>query len=675
MNKKLETLNLVITLLSGILSIVLLPVLADADLVPYYVALGAFFLFGLIFIWYFWAVKLSTRILVTVLGTLTAVILGYVYYQSHQPRFEITAFGTLEGDANSYEITDFLIWNQDVLANYRTNITFEIQVVPTYFGKRHFGKVVALISGDGGVAPVEKLIWDDFSVDASSETFTLTLQELLSASGIKKNYNPLENVLGPGDAHYEEASLVVQIANKGDESHPWATQIIKIRNSPWDQRSTLVWRNDERVIDVYIKNMGGKGEFQVLYSLARLDEKVGTSTVMINSGTTTLVQGREGVAPFVLAPGGYMTYSFPLPVVSAPGRYLVEVYSVKKQNYVSFTEPTITWYTQDAFWWFGRIADQLIFHIPAQDISLDPIIQAELDRLGTQEGIDLGSAAGVLEDVTSGEGNQGQRQSFDKGVIYIHDDQAYSLYGPVYQHLMALTDYEKSLFPISPIYPVTSSSGLKAFVAEFEPVGGDSPASAIYANERDAAWVEGWIARAYKDNGGYGGWLGLPTSDPIDHRESQIQSFEGGYIVYYFPEVDGSRDWNRAPVAFPYVAAQGTLYDVQADSWQDTSIDVQKGDIVTFIYVAGTWTDSTENYAPYDANGNILLGLQKGTLLDTANVGTLIGRIGNDEQQIFPVGGWRIITAETNGRLYLAMNDNSYSDNGGYITIQILAGQ
>jgi len=70
-----------------------------------------------------------------------------------------------------------------------------------------------------------------------------------------------------------------------------------------------------------------------------------------------------------------------------------------------------------------------------------------------------------------------------------------------------------------------------------------------------------------------------------------------------------------------------------------------------------------------------LLGLQKGTLLDTANVGTLIGRIGNDEQQIFPVGGWRIITAETNGRLYLAMNDNSYSDNGGYITIQILAGQ
>ena len=44
--------------------------------------------------------------------------------------------------------------------------------------------------------------------------------------------------------------------------------------------------------------------------------------------------------------------------------------------------------------------------------------------------------------------------------------------------------------------------------------------------------VSGCAYRLYFQYGGPGGWLGLPTSDPINTPDGQRQTFEGGVITY-----------------------------------------------------------------------------------------------------------------------------------------------
>lgn len=99
--------------------------------------------------------------------------------------------------------------------------------------------------------------------------------------------------------------------------------------------------------------------------------------------------------------------------------------------------------------------------------------------------------------------------------------------------------------------------------------------------------VDGCIYRLYVQYGGPGGWLGLPTSDPINTPDGQRQTFEGGVMTYR--RLDRSCDAERveepAPVAVSsraplvqcyetalgdYVAAasSSTLARLQADKYE-----------------------------------------------------------------------------------------------------------
>jgi hypothetical protein len=264
---------------------------------------------------------------------------------------------------------------------------------------------------------------------------------------------------------------------------------------------------------------------------------------------------------------------------------------------------------------------------------------------------------------------------FEGGEICVHDGQPYALYGPILDHYRELGGVrcERLGFPISSIQTVTSSSGIEGTMMEFEGQGPPQPPSVIYSSGKGVGALGGWICHVYSEvNGGHAGWLGFPLSDEQDFPDSTVQTFEHGYIVYHYPYVGEERDWGRPPVAYPYLASRGTLFDVDARQlWQDTGVQVQPEDRVTIVQVGGAWTHDRSGVEVYDANG--FAGLtQEDAQLPSAPIGTLIARMGEDDAHTFSVGRWSVLTAPAGGILYLAMNDNVYGDNDGFVTVQIV---
>jgi hypothetical protein len=263
--------------------------------------------------------------------------------------------------------------------------------------------------------------------------------------------------------------------------------------------------------------------------------------------------------------------------------------------------------------------------------------------------------------------------------VYVHGDQAYAIYGSVLDHYLERGGIENEFlsFPISPIQTVVSSSDTEGAMMEFEGTGGSQPTTMIFAWERGVAEVQGWIRQVYSDKcGGHAGWLGFPLADMEYVGEgSTIQTFEHGYIVYYYPDVNGEPDYGRQPEAYPYLGGPGDLFDVHAElDWQNTGVEVQPGDRVSIVQVGGSWTNGGASVEWFDANGNMSHELQENALLPSARIGALIGKVGEGGQP-FLVGRWSFPTISEAGTLHLAMNDNSCDSNVGLITVQIIVGQ
>jgi hypothetical protein len=570
-------------------------------------------------------------ILLVVIGA--AVIWGYVLAWASQPHFEITPFRTLVPDDNAYELTDSLIWNQNNLDKYGVSITFTIEIRPSYYGKQRLGKVIALILGESNGTPLEKPLWDDFTNQSSTQHIQLTLAELVSVSGLKLNSDPPYNPFGPDSISFRQAKLTIQVVREGDKTHSWDSAAITIRNAPWDMRSVLEWRNGHREIDVYVKNLGGTGEFTVRYHLVRLNEEVGSDSSPITNGTTNILDRNAPTQLVTLKQGEFFTDTFRLPDGLDQGRYLIEAHAVKKQEFVQFNYAA-TWENLNSMnipWWFGQSPTDIhIFVVGAPEIAMNPVVQTEWERLRNQQGIDLGHPTGVSEAITSTRNTAGQKQVFQKGEIYVHDGQAYSIYGPILEHYKEEGGANKVGFPISQAQQVKSSSGTSGNMIAFE--GPTSSRYWIYTSKKGTAAVTGWFGSIYTtEKGGHEGWLGFPLADEQDYDNSVSQMFEFGYFVYYFPQVSDTRDWSRKPVAYPYLASRGTLFDVHAEKqWQNTGVRVETGDQITIVQVGGAWS-SDPNDSLFDANGE-----PNGTLLATTPLtsvipGTLIGRIGEGE--------------------------------------------
>jgi hypothetical protein len=115
------------------------------------------------------------------------------------------------------------------------------------------------------------------------------------------------------------------------------------------------------------------------------------------------------------------------------------------------------------------------------------------------------------------------------------------------------------------------------------------------------------------------------------------------------------------------IRQQEEIFTVSSQNgWQDTGIEISKGDHVIIKYVSGQWT--THNADPW-FDGRGYLGRKSGDFTH----GSLIGRTGNENP--FAIGNYyEIKEADKEGKLYVRMNegDGLLNDNIGSIKIQII---
>lgn len=153
--------------------------------------------------------------------------------------------------------------------------------------------------------------------------------------------------------------------------------------------------------------------------------------------------------------------------------------------------------------------------------------------------------------------------------------------------------------------------------------------------------------------------FGLP--DETGENPAPTRSRQGGY---------DPRDRRSTRTLERIIAVQGT-----ESRGMDTGIEVRSGDQVTI-----------------SASGNITAGRRVGVVspdgarpgagsifgtrpVPTAGVGALIGyiRLSNGQtSQPFLVGSQLTLTVPTDGRLYLLVNDDNYSDNSGSFSVRIV---
>ena len=156
-------------------------------------------------------------------------------------------------------------------------------------------------------------------------------------------------------------------------------------------------------------------------------------------------------------------------------------------------------------------------------------------------------------------------------------------------------------------------------------------------------------------------------------RERDPNATDNQGDVYGRPR-PGVRTRTRTGDVFGQTGTNEVTINVPGNSrGTDTGIDVRSGDQITFsatgIVVAG------QRAGQVSPEGGRTSGLAiNARPVPTAGVGALIGYIrtldGQTSQPFF-VGSQLTFTAPTDGRLYLAINDDNYNDNSGSFSVRI----
>ncbi len=137
-------------------------------------------------------------------------------------------------------------------------------------------------------------------------------------------------------------------------------------------------------------------------------------------------------------------------------------------------------------------------------------------------------------------------------------------------------------------------------------------------------------------------------------------------------------DWNRNPVGRPIGRGLERVVDVPGNMPRgiDTGIDLRTGDQVT-ITATGNVTAGRRAGVVSPEGGRPSSGAAFGAgtyPVPTAGVGALIGYIvqpNGQTSQPFYVGSQLTFTAPVDGRLFLLVNDDNYSDNSGSFSARI----
>jgi uncharacterized protein with LGFP repeats len=104
------------------------------------------------------------------------------------------------------------------------------------------------------------------------------------------------------------------------------------------------------------------------------------------------------------------------------------------------------------------------------------------------------------------------------------------------------------------------------------------------------AAVYGCIYRLYMQYGGPASWLGLPTADPANTPDGQVQPFEGGLITMF--RAGNECHATRSAEAPPHIAAS----DASPKAALDLFFDPARGDYLTTATVAGVEAAAAAHY-------------------------------------------------------------------------------
>lgn len=116
------------------------------------------------------------------------------------------------------------------------------------------------------------------------------------------------------------------------------------------------------------------------------------------------------------------------------------------------------------------------------------------------------------------------------------------------------------------------------------------------------------------------------------------------------------------------------IVEVQADrGWQETSASVRAEQAFRVEYISGEWTAWDGTIPPHDAAGTGYVCGDADTCCEPMpgyRKEALIGRVGDE---FFPIGNGGTFTPQSNGVLYLRMNDcdDALADNAGSVVVRV----
>lgn len=150
------------------------------------------------------------------------------------------------------------------------------------------------------------------------------------------------------------------------------------------------------------------------------------------------------------------------------------------------------------------------------------------------------------------------------------------------------------------------------------------------------------------------------------------QHSEGGSVYAALGFADGPQSQGNEYVGTWQLLKVHRMTNVAVPAnreWVDAAIDVFPGELIQFA-ASGSWSNGGGNPQVVGANG---FGNYRhpGTVLGTANLGALIGRVGD---WVFAIGdGTRVIRCQTGGRFYFSMNDvpGTFGDNRGELVVAV----
>ena len=97
-------------------------------------------------------------------------------------------------------------------------------------------------------------------------------------------------------------------------------------------------RNDGLQADVFLKNLGGTGEFTIRYQLVRLGDDLERERELSNNATNYVETWNAPEKLVSLDTGEVFSDTVEIPDNISLDRYLLETHAVKKQEYVIFEE-------------------------------------------------------------------------------------------------------------------------------------------------------------------------------------------------------------------------------------------------------------------------------------------------------------------------------------------------